>query len=448
MKFKMLLEAETSIVKFLTRKAKELGLASSSSRYGEHLRMKCPGGNFEEVLSKVLPVMFKTEISDVQYSKTYKTFIVTLLEPFEGFPEGTSFPFVPTSRKLVSPNTLISDKQLTPDNILGKDLGKLFTRQDLFDYCFNLFSHKNEIFPDTDYRFVSYTMLGMLQTAMGVDNGKIDSASKVDPTDMTRILKDFGEIVCAIKAFEYFPEGEYVQFPTKSNEAMVDFMVLNKDEKIIANVSVKSGTKGQVGAAPSMKNIRQFLERFENTKFGELFKIFTDDRPVVQKILDACEILDKKALRIFKDLTGIKKLTVENISDYCRENLYSLKDNLKDFYDYIKRTFKDDSISKSTTKKLKTYSGFVLSPLGYHIMDLLNKDRGFLDFMSDVIRSLDVIQMNITYKDKLEFSTKEIKNADFWFDFHNNVFLPGNNNFGFKMRKEVNYEVEPLLPDQ
>ena len=447
MKFKMLLEAE-SIVKLLTRKAKELGLASSSSRYGEHLRMKCPGGNFEEVLSKVLPVMFKTEISDVQFSKTYKTFMVTLLEPFEGFPEGTSFPFVPTSRKLVSPNTLISDKQLTPDNILGKDLGKLFTRQDLFDYCFNLFSHKNEIFPDTDYRFVSYTMLGMLQTAMGVDNGKIDSASKVDPTDMTRILKDFGEIVCAIKAFEYFPEAEYVQFPTKSNEAMVDFMVLNKDEKIIANVSVKSGTKGQVGAAPSMKNIRQFLERFENTKFGELFKIFTDDRPVVQKILDACEILDKKALRIFKDLTGIKKLTVENISDYCRENLYSLKDNLKDFYDYIKRTFKDESISKSTTKKLKTYSGFVLSPLGYHIMDLLNKDRGFLDFMSDVIRSLDVIQMNITYKDKLEFSTKEIKNADFWFDFHNNVFLPGNNNFGFKMRKENEYQVEPILPGQ
>ena len=205
MKFKMLLEAETSIVKFLTRKAKDLGLASSSSRYGEHLRMKCPGGNYEEVLSSVLPVMFKTELSDVQFSKTYKTFIVTLLEPFEGFPEGTSFPFVPTSRKLVSPNTLISDKQLTPDNILGKDLGKLFTRQDLFDYCFNLFSHKNEIFPDTDYRFVSYTMLGMLQTAMGVDNGKIDSASKVDPTDMTRILKDFGEIVCAIKAFEYFP---------------------------------------------------------------------------------------------------------------------------------------------------------------------------------------------------------------------------------------------------
>ena len=435
MRFIRLFEANDSIVSVLNRKAKELGIYSSSSRHAPHVRLKCPGGDYIEVLQKILPVKFSCEHSELRFSNTYETFVITLEEPFEDFPVGEEFLYVPTSRKLVNPMALISDKQLTPENVLGSRLGDMFTQEDLKQYVEYRLEHR-EIFPDSDsdFRFVEWFMKGMLNFAVDGSNKKIQGAENVDPSDITRILKDFGEIVCALRAFNEFPEVKYVQFPTRSNEKMVDFWGLDETGEPIRFISVKSGTAGQIGAAPSMKNISQFVDDFKDSEYKDLFEIFTDKRPVVQKSLDAAEMIEPKAIDKIKKVIK-KPVTVDNISKFCEEHLLELKTLFKDFYDFIGRDFDEKSIDKISSKNLKTYAGFVLSPLGYFVMDEINRNKGFINFLSDVIRKLQIIQANIVYRGGLDIEFKELKTAEFKFDFHNNALIPGNNNFGFKVVK-------------
>jgi len=435
MRFLKLFEADTSISGVLNRRAKEEGIYSSSTRHSPHVRLKCPNGQYEETLSRILPVKFSCRDSELRFSATYQTFIVTLDEPFEEFPAGTEFYYVPTSRKLVNPMALISDKQLTPERVLGPKLGQPFTQAELKEYVESRLDNR-EVFPesDSDFRFVEYFMKGMMNIAVDGTNYKIKSGEKLDKGDITRILKDFGEIACALRAFNEFPETVYVQFPTKSNEKMVDFWCLNENLEKVRYISVKSGTAGQIGAAPSMKNIRDFADDFRDSEYKELFEIFTDERPVIQKILDAAGVLDPEIIKLIRKVIK-KPVTVENISEFCRKHLGELKEKFGEFYSYIGRDFSDDSIGKVESKNLKTYSGFVLSPLGYFVMDTINRNKGFIDFLSNVIRKLQIIQANIVYKGNLSFEFKELQTAEFKFDFHNNALLPGNNNFGFKVIK-------------
>lgn len=424
MLFKNILNEKISLVGELKKIANKLKISSSSSRYEAHLRLKCPNGNYENTLKQILDVPFEINSSLKQFSHVYPTFEVTLKDDFLGYSAGSSFYYVPTSRKILNGNALISDKQLTPKNVI--DLTFDYTQDSLYK---TILKNIEILFQNEDYYYVKEFLKGMCDEAIGL-KGNLDIKT-IDKTDLTRILKDFGELVSALNAFSTDPKIKYIRFPSNSNEKMVDFYGVNSKHKIIKNFSVKSGASSNIGAAPSMKNIAQFLDNYDDPK-TEVFKIMVDKSPVVQKIIDIAKIVDPKAIEILKRIIK-QEVTETNLSIFCKENIENLKEIFSDFYSYIKRTFDDKSISKLYSKSLRTFSGFVLSPLGYRIADILNSDIGYKNLINDIMTNLEVIQANIVWRNGLIFSYEELKHSNFKFDFHNNVFLPGNNNFGFKV---------------
>lgn len=436
MKFKnifrsLILEKDTSILSVLKKIASQKGILIDASRHQPHLRLKCPSGDYEDTLRKVLDVDFSIKQSESELSKTYPTYDVTLEDEFNGFPRGTLFLYVPASRKILNANAFISDKQLTPENII--DLTKPYSINDLYS---SIMLGIESLWTDSDFDVIKGFLKDLCDVAIG-KNTKPD-ATGIDKTDVSRIMKDFGELVSALGVLYDYPEVKYIKFPEKSNERMVDFYGLDANRNIILNFSVKSSSGSKdIGAAPSMKNIVSFLNDnpvLVNPK-AEVFRIFTDNTKVVDKIIEACKIVDPEAIKLLEKALG-HPATVSEIDDYCRENLPVLKDNLKKFFDFIGRTFDDKSLKKVDSKNLKGYagySGFVLSPLGYHVVDILNKDPEYKELINSIIQKMDAIQANVVWKNGLKLSYEGLKQAKFKFDFHNNVFLPGNNNFGFKV---------------
>lgn len=410
-----------TLVGILKNNAAVLGISIDKT---DHLRLKCPNRDYVGTLQKVLPVPFDIKKSNKGFSRTYDDYLVTIKDDYEDYPAGSTFYYVPAIRK--DNKSFITDKQLTPERVLI-DLTKEFDQKSLYNLAY-----KNiDVIIDEDLGFIKTFLRNMLDYSIG-RNVKL-SLDNITETDLTRILKDFGEIACALNTLATNKDIKYIKFPTKSNEPLVDFYGLNSKKEIVVNYSVKSGTNEKnIGAAPSMKNIAQYIDDYSNPKM-RIFEIFTSSVPVVQKIIDAALLLDPKAVDLIKRVIK-KDVTISNISDYCKNNIYTLKIDFAEFYNHIGKTFDDESIQKALTKNLKNYSGFVLSPLGYRIRDLLNDDKEYVSIINSILRKIEVTQANVVWKNGLKFSYEHFKDVKgFAFDFHNNVLLPGNNNFGFKV---------------
>ena len=109
-----------------------------------------------------------------------------------------------------------------------------------------------------------------------------ENAKNVSGKDKVRILKDFGEILCALYAFKYFKNENimFVEFPTRANEPLIDFKCYSKDKEI-ANVSVKSGTSGSgIGASPSVNSISDLVQEAKNGK-GKAKIYVNEENPIL-----------------------------------------------------------------------------------------------------------------------------------------------------------------------
>lgn len=471
MKFKFLFESRMGILKYILNLAKNQGIhgyISDTNKSNLRLTLKITEDP-KEALERLLGKKIKYEDSDISCSGTFKTYKVTLLEDFEYFKTGTFFYFVP-----LKPNSglednfepeLIMHKQLIPEKILGKNSGKL-TKEDLYNTSKASIEKELE---NPEYQCVKKFIFDMLDFASDKNtNFNYENAKNVSGKDKVRILKDFGEILCALYAFKYFKNENimFVEFPTRANEPLIDFKCYSKDKEI-ANVSVKSGTSGSgIGASPSVNSISDLVQEAKKLELNETEKRYLDiletvsssDISVVEKILETGKLIDPKAIDEIEDVIG-SPVSVDKISNFCKKNLDydTLHKEFKQFYEHIskkkaKEHFKRESVEimksclkndieefedtnnvRDKKKKGKTYSGFVLSPLARYIVEFLNTDNSFLDFLSGLIRKLDVFQCNITFNKSFNIEFKKFKEQTFKFNYSSNAKDPGRNNFGFKM---------------
>ena len=471
MKFKFLFEGKKGILGYILEKAEAQNIDGYiSSRTKSNLRLKLKiTEDPKEVLERILGKKIKYEDSDISCSGTFKTYKVTLLEDFEYFKTGTFFYFVPLKPNISLEDNfepeLIMHKQLIPERVLGKNSGKL-TKEDLYNKS-KEFIEKELVNPE--YQFVKKFIFNMIDFASDKNtNFNYENAKNVSGKDKVRILKDFGEILCALYAFKYFKNNDitFVEFPTRANEPLIDFKCYSND-KVIANVSVKSGTSGSsIGASPSVNSIGDLVQEAKKLELNKteqkyleiLDTVSSSNLSVLNKILETGKLIDSKAIDEIKDVIG-SPVSVDKISNFCKDNLDydKLHKEFEKFYEHIskkkaKEHFKKESVEimqiclkndieefednnnvRDKKKKGKTYSGFVLSPLARYIVKFLNTDDNFLNFLSGLIRKLDVLQCNITFNKSFNIEFKDFKEQTFKFYYSSNAADPGRNNFGFKM---------------
>lgn len=388
-------------------KAETLGIFTQSKKT-KHLRLKCPDGNYLETLKKVVDVPFDIEANPESFSGVYNTFNVTLKNGF-------SFVFVPTTRTLKNPNALISDKQLTPSRLI--DVSKHYT--------------KNELYTETLNGIKTVSDPGIREFLKNLCESAISEKpvknTNVDKTDLTRIFKDFGEILSALNSFRY--GLDYIKFPENSNEKFSDFTGFKGNDKIYFSA------KSESGAAASFKNIKDLVDESDNSHCNKVIKIFSDKSRILDKIITSCELIDPETPELLKHIIK-NDVTVENLEIFCKEHISDLS-ILKEFYDRINRTYDERSLSKLNTESNIKYSGFVLSPMGYRVMDCLNSDKKYLDHLNKVLNKSEMIQVNLFFKNKLDFKYSKFKNSNFKYDYHNNALNANGNNFGFKLNFKV-----------
>lgn len=489
MKFKLLLEEESEKIKekrlvsaiqkiINTEENKSDFALQASSRNWPNLRLKCFPDEAESILQKALKMSeFSLEDPDIdlkELSGKYKiAYKLVFPKGFNNF-EPNSFCYVipllnakTTNAKGIIVDGLITKKQTTPVNILGSDSSKDFTKNELYEIVKAKINDPNSIFGQESYQYIRRFMNDLLDASV-FNQSEINSenAKNIGKTDLSRITQDFGEIVVALRSFDEYKDigMEYVYFPSASNEPVVDFYGKNANGEICVNISVKSGTgSSKVGAAPSLTAVNKFVEDLPPSDYVEIIKIASEvkGRSVVEKILEIGKILDPIAIELIRKAIK-KEPTVENISDFCKKHLSfdELNYEFSEFFEHIHKMskrapFKATSVTSMKAKLEKdidtydnvagkenpkkkgiTYSGFVLSPLAYYIMDFLNAKQDFLEFLTNVIRNLIVVQANIVVTLKnVSFDFRPFSTNYFKFEYHSNATNPGGNNFGFVMIK-------------
>lgn len=489
MKFKRLLEDESEKIKekrlvnvlqkiINTSENKSDFASPASSRNWPNLRLKCFPDDVESVLQTALKMSdFSLEDPDIdlkELSGKYKVaFKLVFPKGFNNF-EPNSFCYVipllnvkTTNAKGIIVDGLITKKQTTPVNILGSESNKDFSKNELYEFVKERINDPESIYAQEPYQYIRRFMNDLLDAGMFNQNN-IDSenAKKIGKTDFSRITQDFGEIVVALRSFDEYKDigMEYVYFPSASNEPVVDFYGKDIYGKVCVNISVKSGTgSSKVGAAPSLTAVHQYALKLPPSVYSEIIKIASEvkGRSVVEKILEIGKLLDPVAIDLIRSVIK-KEPTVDNISDFCKKHLSfeELNSEFSEFFEHIHKMskrapFKATSVTSMRAKLEKdidvydivagkenpkkkgiTYSGFVLSPLAYYIMDYLNAKDDFLEFFTNVIRNLIVIQAEIvvTFKN-VYFDFRPFNDNFFKFEYHSNATNPGGNNFGFVMIK-------------
>lgn len=482
MKFKFLFEENVvSIYGILKAKARDLGIWFSD-KHNDQLRVECRTGDPTNTLDIFLGkgnYECGEPIFDLGISGTYYNYNVTITTDitiqYNNIPykrkssyeikSGTTFIFVPAIKQKGKFRT----KTLTPAEILGKSgigLNSRYTREKLYEIALKNVYEKFDETPERKF------MVELLKFGAGIDfEFDKESIRTIAPEDIKTILKDFGEIICALKSFdiEYNKRKEvkYVAFPSNSNENLTDFYGFDSKETM-QKYSVKSGVKNasELGAAASVTNLREIANEFKDSKYQKLFDIFTGKGPILDRIINVAyelaneNIIDENiAIKPLEKIIGNKPLTVEALNKYCEEHIDDLTSILNDnFYSKIERNFKTSSIDQAKKKKLKNYAGFVLSPLAYYIIKIVNNQTDFIEELTEAIKNINLTQANIIfspsddkpdikfiYVEKAEFDKEAIDDTfknnstfDVKLDYHANALSANNNNFGFKIiAKEV-----------
>ena len=83
-------------------------------------------------------------------------------------------------------------------------------------------------------------------------------------------------------------------------------------------------------------------------------------------------------------------------------------------------------------------SGIVTSPMAYALVDEVNKNKSYIDFLTKACNSESIQQLYVEINKKtraISYSVKEFKDSQFEFEYHSNAGDPGANKIGFKLVK-------------
>lgn len=408
---------------FLT---KELATLDSNIKITEdrrhelHLRAAI-GDNAEVVLNQIIPCELKE--TKIKLSGSYTTQLIVLTKNFKSFKKGDSLYFVNNGK---SKSGILRTKQLTPD-ALGF-AGNQYTAKELYYALL-------KIVPDLPSA-IRPCIESIIESSN--KNKILIVTDGVSQSDLNIIAKDFGELTGALWALEHhYKDALYVKFPKESNSALVDYYIYGKNSKTYP-VSAKAG----LGAAPSLTSVSQLLIDGiiipdKKDKIISDFITGVKEKSGLDAIIDFSGTFNTPGFKMFSKLGVPLDKKIQNIENFVADydSWSSLKRDLSSAYDTMKRWPSDANAEKLMASSQKK-NGIILSPLGYHLIDELNRVKEYTDFLTNSLNSLNTEQLYMDVgKNKLKYSVKTFSKSKFFFHFDSNIGNAANKKISFKMKK-------------
>lgn len=424
-----------ALAKELTKLLEVTGIKRvTTTKKPYHVRASIDKAGFEAELSKYSE--FQEVPSSESLSGTYATFAYSLKKPFSKFKKGDVFYFVGTRNK--QSGGIIPTKLLTPDN-----LGFAFAnnKHSKLDFLRTIEKNVDEI--DVPQYIKSFLIEFANVSKTG---GKLTSAKDINESDIKTVAKDFGEIATAYHALYGIPDAKYIEFPSQSNQKLIDFWVhLSSGGKI--PVSVKSFG----GAAPSLKSIVEAARQGKFAREYELprkFILAVNDHDGKDGIIQAAKIVDHNSHDIVKREFMSGKDYNNAALETMLANLFAKRTDSQIYEELEEKLYskigrglgaKNKAVATiSEIRKLSAKSGLILSPMAYSVVDLINKKQEYTNFLNLILNQFDVVQIFVSINKttgEVSFVRKNFEQSDFKYEYHSNAKLPGNNKIGFEMVK-------------
>lgn len=420
-----------NLKKFLTIELTKDNLkAKNSSRGTLHLRAfvpkpsewfkkrGCTVNNSSEIISAKYTTYELITTKEIKYMVSKKEIVI---------PKKTKLFFVDTN---ISKTGIVRDKQLTPDS-LGF-AGKTYTIKELK-------KELDEVVKLQDAS-IQKTLQSIINSSYNNKNELFIGSST--PADIRIIIKDFGELTGALWSMKhYYKDAVSVEFPLESNYPLVDYFIYLKNGERI-NVSAKSGG----GASPSTKNIYDILA---NNKIDissdeiEARDFFMDITELsnLDTVIKYMKIFEIEGYSILKDIIDNNNLNI-NLDDpkQMEKDMENMDWNtVKELFSPLWTTIKAGPSKKMEEKdynKLKKKSGVLLSPLGSHLVKVVNNNEKILAVLNRALNSMSVDQLYLTTnKDSLKYEFKTFKTLKFNLSWGGSVPNPSMVKIKFKPTK-------------
>lgn len=420
-------QAQSAIIKYYSVGLDQQKIATiKSSRGGPHLRVNYDG-DIAKVLNGILPCTIKP--TDVSISGSYVTQELTINKAIDGANKGDKIYLVVT----VSSKGVLKTKQLTPDALGfgGEKISKSTFATKVKTAI------KSTSAPDNIKAFMNELM-----EASGKSSGAITSKhiEAISDSDLNIIAKDFGELSGAWWYMNvHNKKVDAVTYPIESNAPLVDYYAH------VGKTQIAISAKANEGAPPSINAIADILRtvKYDNSQKEAARKaiIAISDNSTVDGIVEASLDLKhpgylwlKENIFKNKDFTAADCETA--LAGY-KTSAALLKD-LEPFYTLIGRSGSPEIAKRIIDTKAKRW-GLIISPLGYSLVDILNKNETYLSVLNDAANSIVVsqiyIKINKTNK-SVAYTIKEFSSSAFKFEYNANAGQPGLKKISFKMSKK------------
>lgn len=283
-----------------------------------------------------------------------------------------------------------------------------------------------------------------------------DAFSTIKPQDRQAIGKDFGEILSLRWCLnQSFAQGfKSFAFSVISNEPLVDYTI--KVPKKNTEVVIKISAKFEKGAAPSIKAISENLDKIYKTPNQEQKKAISvlkslssnlaGPNNVSSKILASFKALDLPAYRTLKSIIGRDNFTIVDIHNYVQKIAEKHKDRDKRIEEFLKIFNKYyNELGKNATRDSlnvvfadKSYSkGFyspIISPMGYSLVEYMNKNPIYQEILNLSSRQLAVDQVYLNFgSNSMTFEKKIFSDSKFAFSYGANAKDSNNTGIKFSM---------------
>ena len=265
--------------------------------------------------------------------------------------------------------------------------------------------------------------------------------AKLSDKDIAIVAKDFGEISGAWWFLNnYDKEGEVaaIEFPSKSNEKLVDYYAVLKN-KLKIPVSAKAGG----GAAPSISSVWAMLHGMTFNK-PEDRKIYNfigaiSENSGTDGIAMAAKAIGSPLYDLVGNIIGKREYKEKEIEEWLKafkDGEAAFKALDQHFYSKIGRSGKLETLVSVWNSPGQRKSGAILSPMAYAVVDEVNKNPKYTSFLTDIVRTKNIQQLYIHLSgSSLEYELRGFAESEFIFEYHSNVANPGGNKIGFKLKK-------------
>ena len=290
------------------------------------------------------------------------------------------------------------------------------------------------------------------------DNIPLSAAAKkpfktVKPQDKQAIGKDFGEVL-SLRWYltQNFAKGwSECYFSLESNAALVDYIIKIKIGNKIVPVDVSA--KFEAGAAPSIgaivdniKTVYKNPNAEEKKAIGVLQALASDSGNTSTKILAAYKTLNLPAYTKLKTLIGKADFTIEDVSAKIQKIASASKSGenrmkmfnteFKGIYETLGKNASEDSLKVVfSTPTYKKYYSLLLAPMGYALVDYMNKTPIYQEILNNISREMKTEQVYLTFPgESMGFEKKLFSNATFKFAYGANAKDSDNTGIKFSMK--------------